>query len=109
MDTRRRGGDHAAVSDDSQIQVPASFVALFVGPGRVRPHLPRATIVERHEFCEDLAQALAESARQRARELGVPEDDLLERIDRGLAQGDTGVDEAEAPWVSGRVRELLAG
>ncbi len=94
-------------SEDSQIVVPAAFVALFVPVGRVKPSLPREEIAARHEFCEDLAQTLTEHARQRLWELGVAEEDVLERMHRGLAGGEAGLSAAEAAWLVGRLAEVL--
>jgi hypothetical protein len=84
------------MSDDSQIVVPPSFVALFVPPGRLKPVLPREQIAERHELCEDLAQMLVETAQAKRFELGITED----------AVGGV-VDAAVARWVTHRLAELL--
>lgn len=94
------------MSDDRQVFVPRSFIDLFVPPGRVRPTASREHIEARHELCEDLAQMLAETARDRLHELHVTETDVLERILRGLRSGDA-VDEAEARWVVRRLAEVL--
>src|SRR6059036_4003552 len=96
-----------AMSDESQIVVPPSFVALFVEPGRVKPNAPREHILERYELCEDLATMLVDHARTKLWELGVTEADVLERIHRGLVTGDAGVNAVEAEWVSRRLAELL--
>ena len=94
------------MSDDSQIVVPESFVALYLAPGRGRPAAARAEIAARHEFCEDLATMLSEVASTRRWELGVTGDDVLERVFRGLLEGDS-VTPAEAQWVIRRVAEQL--
>lgn len=100
----------ADMSEDSQIVVPPSFVALFVPVGRIKPTQPRAVIAERHEFCEDLAQALVEQAQAVHHGSGVDEAEVLHRIRRGL-QVPPGaaavVDAAEAGWVVRRLAELL--
>ncbi len=96
--------------DDSQIVIPPAFIALFVAPGRIKPTESRAFIAERHEFCEDLASTLTETAQQQLWSLGVTEADVLERIHRGLSQtvgGQAAVSAAEARWVTGRLAELL--
>jgi hypothetical protein len=95
------------MSEESQIVVPPAFIALFMVPGRAKPAAPRQEIAQRHEFCEDLAQVLSEHARAKLWELGIAEEDVLERIHRGLAAGQAGVSPAEAGWVMGRVAELL--
>src|SRR5437867_10943081 len=96
-----------AMSDESQIIVPPSFVALFEEPGRVKPKAPREHILERYELCEDLATMLVDHARSKLWELGVTEVDVLQRIHRGLLTGDAGVNASEAEWVSRRLAELL--
>lgn len=95
------------MSEDSQIVVPPSFVALFVPPGRIKPTEAREVIAERYELCEDLAQMLVEQAQTQRFELGAAEHDVLERIARGL-QGDAAIVSAdEAAWVVRRLAELL--
>jgi hypothetical protein len=95
------------MSDESQIVVPPSFVALFVPAGRLRPTAPREEIAARYEVCEDLAQALVETARTRQFQLGIDAADVLERIARGLAVQPELVTPAEAAWVVRRLAELL--
>lgn len=95
------------MSEDSQIVVPPSFVALFVPPGRIKPTAARAEITARHEFCEDLAQLLTEQANTKRWELGVTEGDVLERFQRGLLGEASVVSAAEARWVVRRLAELL--
>jgi hypothetical protein len=95
------------MSDESQIVVPASFVALFLAPGRLRPSAPREHILARYEHCEDLATLLTEHARTRLWELGIAESDVLERIGRGLQAEGSGVSAPEAAWVIRRLAELL--
>ncbi len=95
------------MSEDSQIVVPPSFIALFIAPGRSRPNAPREEIAARHEHCEDLACLLTEHARTQLWQLGVTEADVLERIHRGLLAGDTALPPAQARWVLCRLAELL--
>ena len=95
------------MSDESQIVVPASFIDLFVEPGRIKPSASRERILERYEFCEDLATMLVDHARAKLWELGVAEEDVLERIHRGLLAGEAGVSAVEAEWVARRLAELL--
>ena len=94
------------MSEDSQLVVPPSFVALFVPPGRSKPSAARQHIAARHEFCEDLAQMLTETASTQLWELGITEADVLRRVHRGLVEGAL-VDAAEAHWVLRRLAELL--
>ncbi len=93
--------------ETNQITVPASFIALFVPAGRVKPSESRAHISARYEFCEDLAEMLTEHASTKLSELGVHETDVLERMFQGLL-GDVSVVSAdEAWWVVHRLAELL--
>ena len=50
---------------------------------------------------------LVDHASTKRWELGVTESDVLERVDRGLADGDAGVSSAEAEWVVRRLAEPL--
>jgi hypothetical protein len=95
-------GNNRAMSDESQIHIPPSFVALFVPPGRStsagssgpgKPTAARATIAARYEICEDLAHLLTDRAATIRWELGVTPADVLERIQRGLLAEGSGVDE----------------
>lgn len=104
---RATDADNRAMSEDSQIVVPASFVALYLMPGRSRPTASRAEIAERHELCEDLAQMLTEEAKLKLWELGVTEVDVLQRVHQGLQAEGTPLSQAEAGWVICRLAELL--
>ncbi len=95
------------MTDENQFIVPPSFIALFVEPGRQRPSASREQIAARYDYCEDLATMLTDRARDLRAELGVTEADVLERMDRGLQHGDSGVSAAEARWVLRRMAELL--
>jgi hypothetical protein len=106
--TRRgRGSWCSSMSDENQVFIPRSFIELYVDPGRIRPREPRAVIAGRYDYCEDLAQMLTETAREKLWDLGVTEDDVLERIRLGLADGGASVDAGEAGWVMTRLCELL--
>jgi hypothetical protein len=96
------------MSDDNQIVVPASFVALFIEPGRLRPSASRQEIAARYEVCEDLATLLVDRARTLLWQLGITERDVLERVRDGLLQPASGVSAAEAEWITRRLAELLA-
>lgn len=95
------------MSEDSQIRVPPSFVALYLAPGRHKPSQPREVIAARYECCEDLAQALTERAQQLHFDTGVDQAQVLQRIEHGLLDPAAGVAEAEARWVVRRLAELL--
>jgi hypothetical protein len=95
------------MSDDNQLTVPPSFIALFVPPGRVRPVATRDAIAQRYEFCEDLANLLTDQAATHQWRLGVTHSDVLERVLRGLQVDGAPVTPAEALWVVRRLAELL--
>jgi hypothetical protein len=95
------------MSDDNQIVIPPSFIALFVEPGRSKPSSAKEVIYERYDFCEDMASMLTEQANAKIWELGITEADVLERIYQGLTVADVGVSVREAGWVVTRLAELL--
>jgi hypothetical protein len=92
---------------ESQFEIPPSFIALYVEPGRLKPRAPREVIAARYEFCEDLATMLTEHAAEIKGDLKVTEEDVLVRIHRGLLAQASGVDPKEAQWVITRLAELL--
>jgi hypothetical protein len=92
--------------DHNQLELPDSFVALFIEPGRQKPSATRAVIGARYEFCEDLANHLYDYARAQHHDLGITEFDVLERVLRGLEQPSSGIDAREARWVVRRLAEL---
>lgn len=95
------------MSDDSQIVVPPSFIALYVVPGKIKPNVSRQFLIERYELCEDLAQVLVEQAKTKQWELGISRDVVIERIAKGLAQAPGLVSDAETQWLMTRLNELL--
>lgn len=94
------------MSEGSQIVVPPSFVALFVPPGRMRPTETAAFIEQRYDLCEDFAQLLLAQARTRRWELGITNDDVLQRMAQGL-EGSLIFSAEEVQWVLTRLAELL--
>jgi len=95
------------MQDDNQTFIPRSFIELFITPGTTRPREGRAFIAARHELCEDMAQMLTEHAKAQLFELGVAEQDVLERVQRGLLVDGSVVTPEEAEWVARRLAELL--
>ncbi len=95
------------MSEDSQITIPPSFIALFMSPGRLKPTATRDEIARRYEYCEDLATLLTEQARTVHWQLGITEADVLERVHRGLLAEESGATAAEAGWILRRLAELL--
>jgi hypothetical protein len=95
------------MDDANQIQVPDSFVALFASRGGHRLTEPIAHVRARYELCEDLAQALTEQARLTQFQLGITEQDVLEKMLQALMQEGSAVLPNEAQWVVRRLAELL--
>jgi hypothetical protein len=94
------------MSDDYQIEIPPSFQALHVD-ARHRLTLPLADYRARYELCEDLANHLCEHCRSVHVEIGVDEQEVLQRCLQGLLTPDSGVRADEAAWVITRLAELL--
>ena len=95
------------MSEEGQIVPPPSFVALYLEPGRSRSSASFSEIAARHEICEDMAAMLTEHAKTILWQLGIAEDDVLERVHAGLLSADSGVSAAEAEWVTCRLAEML--
>ncbi len=98
------------MSEENQSEIPRSFIALFIPPGRIRPTESREHIASRYEFCEDLATMLLEHARNLMFDLGITEHDVLERCHRGLIGedvSDPAIALHEADWIVRRLAELL--
>ena len=93
--------------DANQTFIARSFIDLFIPPGSYKPREPRDIIAARYELCEDMAQMLTEHARMKLLELGVSEEDVLDRVHRGLRVEQTVVTEYEARWINCRLAELL--
>ena len=95
-------------SEDSQIDIPPSFFALYADPRRpARLRQPVGLVHARYEVCEDLASHLVEHARIQAHVAAPSEDEVLQRIHAGLRAADAGVSADEARWVLTRLAELL--
>ncbi len=95
------------MTDDQSIDIPPSFVALFITPGRIKPSLTREAMSARYELCEDLASLLTEHAKTVLFDLGIAEADVLERCELGLLTESSVVSGVEARWVMHRLAELL--
>lgn len=92
---------------DSQFVIPPSFIQLFVPEGKTRPTATRETIAARYDLCEDMAQMLTETAREKHFSIGVDASDVLDRIHAGLEADAALVSSAEALWIVRRLAELL--
>lgn len=95
------------MSDENQIEIAQSFIALHVRPGRSRPDAPHAVVLARYEQCEDMAQALVQHAQTWAFKENLPEPEILSRCHQGLLADASGFSAPEAGWVIARLAELL--
>lgn len=95
------------MSEDSQLLIPPSFIALYLPEGRIKPSLPRDEIAQRYELCEDMAQMLTETASTMLVTLGITEHDVLSRCRQGLLAEPAVVSAVEAGWVVSRLGELM--
>ena len=95
-----------AMSDDSQILVPDSFIGVY-SDARRRLTATRAVIAERYELCEDMATMLVDHCRTVHFRDGVDEGEILDRVLQGLLAPPATLEAAEAEWVARRTAELL--
>ena len=95
------------MSIDNQIEIPPSFISLYMQPGRLRPCASFEVIVERYEQCEDIAVTLVEHAQVQAATAGLAEQDILLRCHCGLLADATGFSADESRWIVFRLAELL--
>lgn len=95
------------MSEDNQIFIPESFMALFMQPGRYKPSASHAQISARYELCEDMANLLTETAQNMQFTLGITEQDVLMQCLRGLQVEGSVVSLPESDWVVQRLAELL--
>ena len=95
------------MSDDNQILIPPSFIALYLDPGRTRPNAPREQIAGRYELCEDMASLLTEHAHTMVFEQGLSEAQALLRCRQSLLVDSSVFSETEAGWITTRLAELL--
>ena len=95
------------MSDEDQIEIPPSFMALFIEPGRQKPSASRDEVAARYELCEDLANMLIETASNMFFSLGITEKSVLVRCHDGLVGENPVVTKQEADWVIRRMAELL--
>ena len=94
------------MSDDYQIDIPPSFMALYTDAGRSKPNAPREVVAARYELCEDMANMLTQTAQDMLFSLGITESDVLQRCLQGLTTDASVVTPPEAQWVVSRLAEL---
>lgn len=92
---------------DNQIEIPQSFMALYLNPGRSTPNAPQATVIARYEQCEDMAMTMAEHAQALAFKENLAEAEVLSRCHQGLLATPAAFNAAESAWVVQRLAELL--
>ena len=95
------------MTSEFQIDIPASFMALYVPPGKIKPTLGQRELASRYELCEDLANLLTEKAANMQFTLGITEDLVLTQCEAGLLAEPVVVTPGEARWVVCRLAELL--
>lgn len=95
------------MTEEFQIHIPPSFMALYVPPGKIKPTLGQRDMAQRYELCEDLANLLTEKAANLQFTLGITEDLVLQQCELGLLVEPAVVSPAEARWVVCRLAELL--
>ena len=96
-----------AMDESHQIDIPESFLALHVLPGKVKPSLPWHELLARYELCEDLAQMLTEPTTTRQFQQDLLPEAALQLCLQGLHESPGVVSPAEARWVVTRLAELL--
>ena len=94
------------MDDTSQIEVPASFLALYTARSGDRLTKPAQFVCERYELCEDLAHTLAEQAGIALFKSGGTEQQVLEKIRSALLDPASAVLPPEADWVVTRMAEI---
>jgi hypothetical protein len=93
--------------EEYQIEIPPSFMALFIDPGQQKPNASRDVVAGRYELCEDMATMLMETAKDKLLSLGIGEEDVLAQCLSALTGAGAVVTEPEAGWVVRRLAELL--
>jgi hypothetical protein len=92
---------------DSQIDIPPSFMALFVRPGQTKPSASHQEVAQRYEICEDMANLLTEQAQSVQFSQGLETHEVLARCHQALLADVSAVSAPEAEWVIRRLAELL--
>lgn len=93
--------------DENQIEIPQSFIAMFVDRGRFKPNATQEAVIGRYELCEDMACTLIEHAQTMHFDHGIAEKDVLSHCHQGLIEKSSVLTENESVWVIHRLAELL--
>ena len=91
----------------SQVELPESFLAIYLRPGQTKPKVGWEEVYARYELCEDLACMLQETAKTMQNDLFLSEQVVLERCHAGLRGPDAVLRPKEAAWVVRRLAELI--
>lgn len=92
---------------DNQIEIPQSFMSMYVSPGCSKPNAPQDLVLARYEQCEDMACLLTEHAQTLAFKENFTEQEVLVRCRKGLLTDRSDFSEHESEWVILRLAELL--
>ncbi len=95
------------MTEEFQIHIPISFMAIYTPPGKIKPTLGMRDLAARYELCEDLANLLTEKAANMQFTLGITEELVLAQCEAGLLAEPVVVSPQEARWVVCRLAELL--
>lgn len=95
------------MSSDNQIDIPQSFMALYLTPGRSASSASQAVVIARYEQCEDMACTLTEHAKTITFKENLSEAEVLARCHQGLLASPATFTGKEAVWVICRLAELL--
>ena len=92
---------------DNQLEIPQSFMAIYVKPGHSKPSASHEVILRRYERCEDMACILIEHAQTMAFKEDFSEQEVLVRCHQGLLVDASNFTERESAWIVRRLAELL--
>ena len=92
---------------DNQIEIPQSFISMYVPPGRSRPNATQEVVLARYGQCEDMACMLTEHAQALAFKENFTEQEVLVRRHKGLSADPSDFSENESEWAILRLAELL--
>jgi len=92
---------------DNQIEIPQSFMVMYVKPGHRKPDASHDVILGRYERCEDMACLLTEHAQTMAFKENFAAEEVLVRCHHGLLADASNFTERESDWIIRRLAELL--
>ena len=92
---------------DNQIEIPQSFMAMYILPGHSRPNAQQEVVLARYEQCEDMAAMLTEHAQTLVVKENCTESEVLVRCLQGLTTAASDFTSKEAEWVICRLAELM--